>query len=67
MFIYSFCKDYLHCPFSCCLESSQLKERGYSETFSAAKEEQGEQLKEEISSSHSGIEGKMKTGNIEAR
>ncbi|KAM4785523.1 uncharacterized protein ACIQIH_004420 [Cyanocitta cristata] len=48
-------------------ESSRLKERSCSEIFSAAKEEQREQLKEEISSSQFGIEGKMKTGNIEAR
>ncbi|XP_048154377.1 centromere protein J-like [Corvus hawaiiensis] len=49
-------------------ENSRLKKkRNFSETFSAAKEEQREQLKEEISSSQFGIEGKMKTGNTEAR
>ncbi|XP_017932839.2 centromere protein J-like [Manacus vitellinus] len=47
-------------------DSSQLKE-GFSEAFSAAKEEQREQLKEEISPSLFGIEGKIKTGSIEDR
>ncbi|XP_009327531.1 PREDICTED: centromere protein J-like [Pygoscelis adeliae] len=48
-------------------DNSQLKERSFPETFSAVKEEQREQVKEEIPPSLFGIEGKMKTGNIEDR
>ncbi|GAB0186982.1 centromere protein J-like [Grus japonensis] len=52
-----------------CAESdnSQLRERSFPETFSAVKEEQREQVKEEIPPSPFGIEGKMKAGNIEDR
>ncbi|KAK4824053.1 hypothetical protein QYF61_009644 [Mycteria americana] len=48
-------------------DNSQLKERSFPETFSAVKEEQREQVKEEIPPSLFDIEGKMKTGNIEDR
>ncbi|KAM6407375.1 uncharacterized protein J5M81_003592 [Pluvialis apricaria] len=46
-------------------DNSQLKERSFPETFSVVKEEQREHVKEEIPPSPFGIEGKMKTGNIE--
>ncbi|XP_055570863.1 centromere protein J-like [Falco cherrug] len=48
-------------------DNSQLKERSSPETFSAVKEEQREQVKEEISPSPFGIEGKMKTRITEDR
>ncbi|XP_054676190.1 uncharacterized protein LOC129204357 isoform X2 [Grus americana] len=48
-------------------DNSQLRERSFPETFSAVKEEQREQVKEEIPPSPFGIEGKMKAGNIEDR
>nr|XP_009475864.1 PREDICTED: centromere protein J-like [Pelecanus crispus] len=48
-------------------DNSQIKERSFPETFSAVKEEQRQQVKEEIPPSSFGIEGKMKTGNIEDR
>ncbi|XP_010152631.1 PREDICTED: centromere protein J-like [Eurypyga helias] len=48
-------------------DNHQLKERISPETFSAVKEQQREQVKEEISSSPFGIEVKIKTGNIEDR
>jgi len=52
--------------FSCCLGNSQLKERSFPETFSAVKDDQREQVKEEIPPSPFGIV-KVKTGNVEDR
>ncbi|XP_042652057.1 uncharacterized protein LOC116962626 [Tyto alba] len=48
-------------------DTSQLKERSFPETFSAVKEEQREQVKEEIPPPPFGLEGKMKSGTIEDR
>ncbi|XP_054053193.1 centromere protein J-like isoform X1 [Rissa tridactyla] len=48
-------------------DNRQLKEKSFPETFSAVKEEQREHVKEVIPPSPFGIEGKVKTGNIEDR
>ncbi|XP_009889776.1 PREDICTED: putative t-complex protein 10A homolog 2 [Charadrius vociferus] len=48
-------------------DNSQLKERSFPETFSVVKGEQRERVKEEVPPSPFGIDGKMKTGNIEDR
>ncbi|XP_064913697.1 centromere protein J isoform X4 [Columba livia] len=48
-------------------DNSQLKETSFPETFSTVREEQRDQVKEEIPLSPFSIEGRMKTGSMEDR